>query len=392
MIQRFLTLAADPNAESDLRREVAVFIKSLRDSAGRSYRGQVARAETCVRADPQKAFTFDGTGLATLAVAGYRWQAGRFETPSLGALRQRLPAGGRSESQARLWVLDGASPATDIGSLQATADVGTVFQVASQFNCLEAPVNSVVEVVDYQWDNTQGPRASFSAFPATLLRHYAAPGAGGERFVQATNARQLDLLADVFEPGRSPVDNGYLMDHGGMGAEALASALETRFDRICVGVHDAVQVVLGHHWDGFVEDSENRLIAQVFTSTVAGGSYPGQMELGAFFHPACRQPLRAAYLGTLLAAVALGRSLVVLTLIGGRVFGNPIDLIWESIRWAFDTVRPLTASPLEVVVNGYNLSSQLARRGGIEPILPAVRQRGGVVLQFNEAGLGEIRR
>ena len=29
--------------------------------------------------------------------------------------------------------------ATDIGSLQATAGPGMLFQVASQFNCLEAP-------------------------------------------------------------------------------------------------------------------------------------------------------------------------------------------------------------------------------------------------------------
>ena len=43
------------------------------------------------------------------------------------------------------------------------------------------------------------PRASISAFPATLLRHYAAPAPDGRRFVQQTGGPQIDLLADVFE-------------------------------------------------------------------------------------------------------------------------------------------------------------------------------------------------
>jgi hypothetical protein len=173
-----------------------------------------------------------------------------------------------------------------------------------------------------------------------------------------------------------------------MGGEALAAALEAGFDRIRVGVHDAVQVVLGHAWDRAVEGSDRRRITQVFTPTVAGGGYGGQRALATAFEPVCRQTLRAAYLGTLLAAVALGRTPAVLTLIGGGVFGNPIGLIWEAILWAFDEARPLAAGPLDVVLNGYNLSA-LIDRGGI---LPAVRERGGAVLRFSGEGLVEVRR
>jgi hypothetical protein len=68
------------------------------------------------------------------------------------------------------------SPATDIGSLQATAGAGTLFPAASQFNCLESPGPYVVDVADYFHDQTQGPRASISAFPGTLPRHYAGGG------------------------------------------------------------------------------------------------------------------------------------------------------------------------------------------------------------------------
>ena len=87
----------------------------------------------------------------------------------------------------RFFVLDGASPVTDIGALQATAPAGSLFQVASQFNCLEAPDARITRVADYIHDPTQGPRASISAFPGTFIRHYAAPTAEGARFVQKTN-------------------------------------------------------------------------------------------------------------------------------------------------------------------------------------------------------------
>jgi hypothetical protein len=391
MLDRFLTLAIHPNTEPDLRREVAGFVQSLRTSAGCGDRGQVSRTEAAVQPAPQRAFTFDaGSGQATLQTASATWPAGRFEIPSIAELRQRAacPTPGASGAEAKLWVLDGASPVTDIGSLQATAGDAALFQVASQFNCLESPGPYVTPVAAYFHDPTQGPRASISAFPATLLRHYAAPGPGGERFVQQTGGRQIDLLTDVFEPGTSPVRNGYLEGHGGMGAAILVAALEAGFERIRVGVHDTVQVVLGYNWGGAVGDPDSRRITQVFTSTVAGGGYAGQNALGENFGPACRHTLRAAYLGTLLAAVALRRTTAVLTLIGGGVFGNPIALIWKSILGAFDEVRPFAQSPLNVVLNGYNLSRLI----GLERILPDVRSRGGAILRFDDAGLAEVRR
>jgi len=45
----------------------------------------------------------------------------------------------------------------------------------------------------------------------------------------------------------------------------------------------------------------------------------------------CQQLLRATYLGTLLAAADLDKERVLLTMIGGGVFGNPHELIIESL-------------------------------------------------------------
>jgi hypothetical protein len=72
----------------------------------------------------------------------------------------------------------------------------------------------------------------------------------------------------------------------------------------------------------------------VFTSTLAGGTYGSLATPGRARRIITRHFLRAAYLVTLLSVVAVGRRVEVLTLIGGRVFGNPIELISESILWA----------------------------------------------------------
>src|SRR5262245_1301288 len=183
---------------------IGAYLAAALASKGRGDLGLVARAEAEVAADPARAIRVNAAGEATVYAAGRSFRGGRFEAPPLCELRARaLEARGRAgrpPSALTLWVLDGASPVTDIGTLQAFAPPGSLFQVASQFNCLESPGAFVTEVAGYVHDPTQGPRASISAFPGTLVRHYAAPLPGGGRFVQSTEGRQLELLADVADP------------------------------------------------------------------------------------------------------------------------------------------------------------------------------------------------
>ncbi|HWO19563.1 MAG TPA: hypothetical protein VNO30_12335 [Kofleriaceae bacterium] len=360
-------------------------------SKGRGDQELVARAEADVQADPGRCIRMNDAGEATVYAAGRSFRGGRFETPPLCELRARALAAraraGRPRAGLRLWVLDGASPVTDIGALQAAAAPGSLFQVASQFNCLESPGAFVTEVASYFHDPTQGPRASISAFPGTLVRHYAAPAPEGGRFVQATDGRQVELLADVAEPAVAAVRNGYLRAPDITDPAALARALEDRFDAVRIGVHDGIEVVLGHDWGGAVEGAPHRTIAQVLTSTIAAGMYGGLDEQDRAFLGICRQLQRAAYLGTLLAAAALGKERVALTLIGGGVFANPIEIIWEAILWAADQARALLHRELVVVVNGRNLGEQLPphrlraaameRGGGLVRLAP----HGGVAIE-----------
>jgi O-acetyl-ADP-ribose deacetylase (regulator of RNase III) len=87
--------------------------------------------------------------------------------------------------------------------------------------------------------------------------------------------------------------------------------------------------------------------------------------------------LRAAYLGTLLATAGLGHGRVVLTLIGGGVFGNPHEEIWSAILWSLAELPKSWSGPLDVLVS--------AREGAPELAREAARSSGGASLRFGSA-------
>lgn len=375
MLDVLLSAIHDPSIEEALRNEVGRLTALLQDSRRPDAQKLVAATERFVSANPEKAFEFDDHGIATLATPDGTWSAGRFETASIAKLRDRVrsrPNAG--DGRIRLSVLLGRSPVMDIGALQAHAGEGALFQVASQFNCLEAPGARIVPVPQYFSDRTQGPAASISAFPATLLRHYAAPRKDGARFVQ-TPAEQIDLLEGAF--GRKVCRNGYFTGEGMSGASAV-DVLEENFEEIEIGLHDEADVALGYQMAGTVPEGASRL-GQVFTSTVAGGGYGGDHHLGESFNAVCRLLLRASYLGTLLAAEALNRRKVVLTLIGGGVFGNPVQEIWNALVWAIDEMREYVSRDLEIIVNGFDLQRRIPNTD----LGQEVAKRAGGVAMFD---------
>ena len=385
LIDLLLTCAADPT----LRQAVADHAAALAALERRGDRRLVVAAERAVAADPAAAFAFAPDGSATLTAAGHARRAGRFEAVSIGTLRDRCRALGPAAGRVTVSVLDGAVPVADVAAFQATSGGDTLFQVASQFNCLESPGPTLSPVADYFHDFTQGPRASASAFPATLLRHYAAPAADGRRFVQQTNGPQIDLLADALGPGHAP--NGYLNGTGVRDPAAVANTLAERFDHVRVGLHAGAEVVLGGNWDGGVPprpDGRPRTIAQAFTSTVAGGGYGGERFFGPYFAAVAGHLLRAAYLGTLLGAGSLGCRRVVLTLIGGGVFANPLPLILDAIDWAVTEASAVLPQPTDIVVNGWTLCEQV----GVDAVLPLARAHGGAVFHLGRSGSVHVRR
>ncbi len=360
------------------RQDLTAARAELLASARKGDSSVVSAVEDAVAANPSKAIAFDAAGFATVTGAGRSWAGGRFEVVMLGELLTRVKALARNgpPRKPRLSVLSGVDALTDIGALQATSDGNTVFQVASQFNCLEAPGPYVTSVASYFTDPTQGPRASISAFPGTLVRHYAAPGRNGARFVQ-TDASQLDLLEHVCPPNVAKVKGGYLASQNIHDPRAFAAALEKNFEEVQVGVHEGVEVVLGANWDGLVTPPGSRRVSQVFTSTFAGGGYSASGDLDGMKDVICGHLLRAAYTGTLLAAASLGKRRVLLTLIGGGVFSNPHPLIWRAILSAVTALEAVAPETMDVVVN--------AREGigdAHDEVLARIEASGGVFCEL----------
>ncbi|KAI6372555.1 hypothetical protein MCOR25_003714 [Pyricularia grisea] len=349
----------------------------------------ITRAEDAVASDPE-VLTRDEHGNTWLAIGDDRWSAGRFEAVTIADLRERAKQARAATSPSasaprlRIWVFGGASIATDIGTLQATAGDNALFQVASQFNCLESPAAAqLAPVRHYVHDNTQGPRAAVGAFPAALLRHYRAPGPDGKPFIQTTDGMQLDLLDQAINPSLGGRRNGYFDGSRARDIAAIVDALRNNQDGIKVGLQMEAEVVLGANWYGAVEGRPR--IAQVFTSTVAGGFYGGERAFGSSFPSVCAILLRAAYRGTLLAAAAGRRRKVVLTLIGGGVFANDLAVIWTAITEALEHVEPLLSGDMDVFVNVRDLRD-LTRALHVDEPLRTVRRWGGAVIRFEQHG------
>lgn len=247
---------------------------------------------------------------------------------------------------------------------------GAVIQVASQFNLLEMVGPDVTPeqgVARYEHDRTQGPACAMAAGAATIYRNYLVPvgsargtlGNGsttpgspssGSRVdgseIGQTAKRQLDGLADLgaalSEVVGLPVNALWTMRNGyalctGKGLDAirdyLTRASEAERDdlrsRLRIGVHRDIEVT-------DVVGAAAPLVTHALCSAlpIAYGSDPGHRG----WEPFARLVLEATYESTLLAGV-LNRQrgvspIVLLTCVGGGVFGNRDEWIDAAIRRA----------------------------------------------------------
>lgn len=400
MLDQVVKLGPYPDRDNELCTALGAHLLAAQRSLRPPNVDIVLQAEKSVAANPGL-FTTDARGNNWLTVGSNRWSAGRFQTLQVKHLRRQASLHqkdakdkhtGRPVPRLHLWLLVGSTVATDIGALQATAGKDALFQVASQFNCLESTgPRQLVPVHEYFTDNTQGPRAAIGAFPGALLRHYRATSieSHGRPFVQVTDGQQVNLLDEVVDRSTNVVENGYFTGEHATNIPKLAKTIQDKEDLIKVGVHSNVQVVLGANWHGHVEGSP--LITQVLTSAVAGGYYQGQRFLGNYFPQISSSLLRAAYKGTLYAAASEGMRKAVLTMIGGGAFSNDVGTIWEAIGVALDEVKPVLSNDLDVFINIRNMD-ELTRRVPTQQVLERVRRFGGGIIRFEDGGKISIER
>jgi hypothetical protein len=221
----------------------------------------------------------------------------------------------------------------DIGALQANpANRNAVFQVASNFSCLE-PVSMTdypeSGITKYTSDHTQGPFAAISAAPGLLYRMYFIfynPHTNPLLWRQTTH-HQINLL----EATNIPTRNGYVM----FDKTYLNQANTIAYEEIKIGYHADIQVTYGylndlnHHT---VVDDPAQIINQVFTAAVDFGATNYCWKNNHTALEIAEQILDAAYEGTILSAVAHGKKKVFLTLIGGGVFQNKLSAIASALE------------------------------------------------------------
>lgn len=291
------------------------------------------------------------------SVNGKTYAIGKFEFASLKDLRERAS---KISPRGRLKVRNVSG---DVRRLHQSSEYkGALFQVASQFNCLEMTSPGITPehgVTRYQNDRTQGPACAIAAGAATIYRNYFVPVGDGQ--IGQTQQRQLDGLAPM---GRAlsrtlerPVEslwhmsNGYAMcTDSGLGAIGMhllgASDDETDAfrDLLVIGLHRDVQVTEG-------EAKEQQHVSQAFCSALPV-AYSSITDVK--WQPFAELVLEGAYEATLWAEllnVQRGRSnVVLLTRLGGGAFGNADVWIDRAMRRAFERLREY---PLDVRVVSY---------------------------------------
>ena len=209
---------------------------------------------------------------------GRTYDAGRFSTPALQQLRTDIELPFVEDAKAQ----NAKAEDRRIAVSQIVADVralhqdhtnsNAVFQVASQFNCLEmvAPHVSPEDGIGiYQNDLTQGPTCCICAGAGTIYRNYFA-NVNGQ--LGQTSDCQIDCLAGIGRHFGNAAHRHWQMQNGycfptivGLKEveQQLAGSVESQLNEIRgklrVGVQSQTEVTVGE---------SNHLVTQVFCSAL----------------------------------------------------------------------------------------------------------------------------
>jgi hypothetical protein len=224
------------------------------------------------------------------------------------------------------------------------SNAGAVFQVASQFNCLEMAHPDVAPedgVTRYKDDPTQGPACAIAAGAATVFRNYFLPV--GEQLGQ-TRDRQIDCLREVglalgnHNGSLWEMRNGYALSTEA-GLRRINRALY-RMDSLELD-HVRSQLRVGVQYGVQVTDADEPYpkVSQVFCSALPVSYCP---TASANWEPFATLVLEAAYEATLWAAVKNLRrqggqdanDVVYLTQLGAGAFGNDPAWVHLALRGA----------------------------------------------------------
>ena len=294
------------------------------------------------------------------------YSIGRFECLSLKKLRNQTLNQLRTEEKSSCSII-----IDDVRNLLNSAtNNGSIFQVASQFNCLEMVSPDVTPeqgITRYEWDRTQGPACSIAAGAATIYRNYFIPidkdfGQTAER--QINNLDSLtERLAEDMNCNPSDlwiVKNGYVIaDEKALNQidSHLSDCNENDLDQyrqlLKIGIHSDVKVTTSL-------ENQQPVVTQVFCSALPV-SY--NKANPSSWSRIAKLVLEASYEATLLTGIInknlTGNSSLFLTLVGGGVFGNKEEWIQKALIRALAIVK---YSGLDIKIVSFSEPSNLIDR------------------------------
>ncbi len=239
----------------------------------------------------------------------------------------------------------------DVAALQADpVNKGSLFQVASNLDCLEADGGKNLCINDYLKCNAQGEVAVLSAAPGIIDRMY----------LQA----DLRLLKDFNWNGTVPLSAGYFPEYKNLEKHFAVMSLDDikqAASTVQVGVQHDVRVTTGfrsyEYKSGYLFFAEPVIDAdQKITQVLTAALDPyNNNPTGPGYRNFARVLLHAAYKGTFDVARALKIKKVYLTLVGGGVFRNDFRWISEALCNAVnDLAQYPEAEGIEIILIVYS--------------------------------------
>ena len=291
---------------------------------------------------------------------GKSYRFGTLELPSLRDLQRKINL---RDFKGKIFLSETVG---NVGRLHcAPENNGAVFQAASQFNLLEMVHPTVTPekgVGIYENDATQGPACAIACGAGTVYRNYFVPLNGQVGQTEHHQINCLSLFEDFFNNGKFRIwsmRNGYCYP--------TAQGLERINAHITAMVEDEREILkgklkVGIQWNAEVTTAnKDQIVSQVYCSALPIGYVSGfpEQQWESFAKIILEATYEATFYAALINLENGGSNRLLLTLVGGGVFGNKTEWILDAIK---KSVQKFKNTDLDVRIVSYGQSNVMVRK------------------------------
>lgn len=291
---------------------------------------------------------------------GKSYRFGTLELPSLRDLQRKINL---RDFKGKISLSETVG---NVGRLHcAPENNGAVFQAASQFNLLEMVHPTVTPekgVGIYENDATQGPACAIACGAGTVYRNYFVPLNGQVGQTEHHQINCLSLFEDFFNNEKFrlwSMRNGYCYP--------TAQGLERINAHITAMVEDEREILkgklkVGIQWNAEVTTAnKDQIVSQVYCSALPIGYVSGfpEQQWESFAKIILEATYEATFYVALINLENGGSNRLLLTLVGGGVFGNKTEWILDAIK---KSVQKFRNTDLDVRIVSYGQSNVMVRK------------------------------